>query len=98
MASSQAILEYEPPPLSITARLARLLVALGREVVRRKPWPAELLLLAWLTLSVANAVQGVRCRNLHIVYTPPIFVWPWAFLALTVTLAGFYGLARPRRY
>lgn len=80
------------------------MTALGREIVRRRPWPGELLLLAWSALCIANAMQALRCRNLGIVYTPPIFlrhgfeVGLWALLALTVTVAGFYGLARQRRW
>src|SRR5687768_18427565 len=93
MTSSQVILEYEPPPPSPAERVRRVLVAMRREIVRRKPWTAEFLLIAWLMLCTANVAQGLRCHSLQIVYTPPIFVkpmmWAGALLALAVTLAGF---------
>jgi hypothetical protein len=98
MSDPQVILDYQTARLSIRARVRRALALLTDEIRRRKPWPAELLALAWVTLAVANVAQALRCKHFGIVYTPPVFIWWWAFLALAILAGGFYGLARQRRW
>ncbi|MDQ3440411.1 MAG: cytochrome c-type biogenesis protein CcmH [Planctomycetota bacterium] len=91
MSSPSVILDYGLPPPRLISRVARA-------VWRRKTWTAELLVLAWLTLCVANVVQAVRCRQFPMVYRPPIFVWHWLGYPFAVVLGGFWGLARGRRW
>ena len=73
------------------------MIALKQAIVRRRPWPAELLLISWVALCVGNAAVGLGMANI-----PPILNRSgggplWALPALATTLAGFYGLARQRR-
>ena len=92
------ILDYEPPPARLGVRVARRRVALARAVWRRRPWPAELLLLGWSTLCVAHVVLEVSRTRYPSVYIRPVRQQDWVALLLAMTIGGAWGLARRRRW
>lgn len=97
MSSSTVILDYEPPPPRLMVRAARRVAALARAVWLRRPWLAELLVLAWLTLCAANVMQALRSEYPR-VYRPPLYSWGWPPYALAVVVGASWGLLRERRW
>jgi hypothetical protein len=92
------ILDYEPPPARLAVRLARRVAALARAVWRRRPWPAELLLLGWSTLCIAHVILEVSRSRYPRAYISALRQEDWVALLLGMTIGGAWGLARQRRW